>query len=78
MNTIRYNSFSGKDGRNWLNLVFIGEHNVCQWFGEVEKAPIDINKPYEILSIVTNGKYAVVNLVAEDNTVVPVFVKTII
>lgn len=78
MESIRYSRFSGKDGRNWTNIVFINENNVCQWFGETEKTPIDIEKPYSINSIVTNGKYAVVNLVAEDNTVVSVFVKVII
>lgn len=78
MSNIRVSQFSGKDGRKWTNIVFIGEHNVCQWFGETEKAPIDINTAYDITSIVTNGKYAVVNLVAEDGTVSTVFVKVII
>lgn len=78
MGSIRYSRFSGKDGRKWTNIVFINENNVCQWFGETEKTPIDIDIPYEINSIVTNGKYAVVNLVAEDNSVVSVFVKVII
>lgn len=78
MSNIRVCQFSGKDGRKWTNIVFINEKNVCQWFGETEKAPIDINTAYEINSIVTNGKYAVTNLVAEDGTVVTVFVKVII
>lgn len=78
MFNIRYSHFSGKDGRKWTNIVFIGEDHVCQWFGETEKAPINIATEYNIESIVTNGKYGVVNLVAEDNNAVSVFVKVII
>lgn len=74
---IRINDFNGK-GKHWLNIVFITDKNVFQWFGEYSNSPIQIDVSYAIKNSVVNGRYGVVNLVAEDDSEVSVFVHTII
>lgn len=78
MSKVIIKNFSGKDGRKWENLVFIHNDIVAQWFGEENMSPLADGIKYNIISIVTNGKYGVVNLVAENDSPVAVFVKIII
>ena len=76
--TIRATSFKGKDGREWTSIVFIDEEHVFQWFGSYADCPIDMYTYYSILSSVANGKYGVVNIVADGGAPIPIFCNKII
>lgn len=80
--TIRFNTFRGKDKREWLNLIIIGPERVFQVFCETKDFPISIDEftdyEWEIKNSVVQFKNAFVTLVAGNDKELSLFCKIII
>lgn len=80
-NRIRFNTFEGKDGREWINMIIISDDHVFQFFSETRNFPIPVYEfigcDWEIETYAVQFRNAYVSLVAEGKRVA-LFCKIII